>query len=532
MGVLLTKDVLDDIIKRRHKDGQTLSCEKIEGENYSRYYIWEKAKEYYGGWTNALIANGAPVNRKQLDVNQKDKLTKEDVIDELLNLGKSGHSMKIRDFDNLLKYGIRKYFGGYKNAKKELGIVQERDYTNLSRAKTKYTDQDIKQALLKCHVNGYTSKQVYAEIKQMVDVMNRRWGGLNKTCNHFGIPRFERESLVGKGRTWTPERIAKTLREVQEKGLPLSSNYLKENGYRSLVYAVKKYYGTWNEGLTTLGYEIHYETPQYDWTKDRVKEETLKALLDGERPYLSALSKRVRGYSSAVSRYFGSFDAVKEYCGICALSDKPNVVDDTPKTYRPNLSTKDGIKREIIRLDYIGCPLNYNAVDERRSYLLKRTREVFGSWRNAVEYAGIAYNEITVTDNTLSECGSEFEIVLGEILKELGVYFEKYAHDKYDPDFVLSDGYWIDAKLSEWTDVSETVKRYLPECNSLTIVYLQGRKSERYRGRKYKHKSMSVYVLTGKLPKAKEEHYNAKLREIEDKIKASKVGSHSHKETA
>ena len=380
-------------------------------------------------------------------------MTKEDIVNELLRLQSEGHSMKIADFDSRLKYGIQKYFGGYKNAKEQLNIGGKRNSKPLK---------------------------------------------------------------------WSHEKIVRTLTELKKQGKPLSSGYLRENGYRSLVDAIKRNYGTWNNGLKALGFEVYYETPNFDWTKESLKEAALTEIKNGCEPTFESLSSRIRGFGHAIRNHFGNYTSFKEYAGYCVIkTDKPSVEQEKDNTYRANLTTKEGIKREIIRLYYIGVPLNYSFIRESRSYLFDSAKELFGSWQNALEYSGFKYDDIKISDNIASECGEEFERILGEILRELGVSYKKYAHDRYNPDFVLDNNEWIDAKLSEWTDVSETAKRYLPECSSLTIVYLQGKKRDVIRGRKYKYRAVSVYLLTEKLPKEKRDYYNEKLNDIEKRISES-----------
>lgn len=445
-------------------------------------------------------------------MNTKDR-SKEYVVAEIRRLQSEGHSMKMNDFPRWLKYEISKHFGGWKNAQRELDIVPAK--REKYKTKSKYTDEYLQNLLNMCHELSYSSNQVYYEYPRECDAMQRRFGGLTKACEYFGMPKFKRVRRKGSGLKYTEERMRKELSKIKDRGQPLISNQLISNGYGNLVGAVKRHYGTWNNGLKALGFGVEYETPQLNWTKERVKYETLNAIKDGVEPTRTALGKHIRGYGNAVNKLFGSFDNVKEYCGISTIYDRPKEVDDSPRIYRARLTTRDGFKREIIRLYYTGCPLNYNAINERRRHLLDRARELFGTWRDALEYCGFNYDEIVASDNTLSECGEEFEEVLGEILTKLGAKFEKYDHDVLKPDFVLPNGTWIDAKLSEWTNVENTVKRYLPECKELIIVYLQGRKTSRERGYKYKHKALSAYLLTDKMPYDLRDYYNTRLSEIE-----------------
>jgi hypothetical protein len=449
-------------------------------------------------------------------------VTKQDVVDELMRLSDAGHSMKIGEFDNWLKYEIKKHFSGYKNAKKELLIQNKKIGNGRTSA---YTDDFIRGILLECHDNSMTLKEVYEEYGYLFDTLTRRYGGRKQAFEMLGIKEFPRNKRESAPIKWTEEVIIATLKKLQQEYGKLSSNHLKENGYSGFVSAVNKRYGSWNAGIAELGFVTYYETPQFDWSKDRIKHETLKAIESGTIPTQSAISKSVRGYKTAIRKYFGNFESVKEYCGFCNLADKPKLYSSVIKNYRPCLTNLEGIKREIIRLHYTGCPLNYGAIRRKKHHLLEAAKLMFGTWKNAVEYCGIIYDDISITTNTRSECGYEFEEILGEILAELSIDFKKYAHNFYDPDFVLPDGEWIDAKLSEWTKTEETVKRYFKHCEKLTIVYLIGKKATRMRGRKNRYKMMSVYEFTDRLPADRRDYFNRRLELIE--ANASELGSHS-----
>lgn len=139
---------------------------------------------------------------------------------------------------------------------------------------------------------------------------------------------------------------------------------------------------------------------------------------------------------------------------------------------------KRSIIAEIWRRYNDDLPLNYNAIHAEDDALRRRSTYLFGGWRYAVETAGFIYDKVRVDTDKASYFGHKFERLFGEILFELDISFEQYAHSKYCPDYVIDHGRWIDVKLSEWTITNrdcDTVGKYEPHCRSLTIVYLRGR---------------------------------------------------------
>src|SRR5690606_15087705 len=120
----------------------------------------------------------------------------------------------------------------------------------------------------------------------------------------------------------------------------------------------KRNYGTWNAGLVALGYEVAYKYRSSDdnSTKDEAKEKVLRALATGVKPTRRDLEDNVQGLKTSIKIHFGSIDSLKEYCGFCAISDRP-MTPKSSRKYCPRLTTADGIKREITRMWYIGVPL-------------------------------------------------------------------------------------------------------------------------------------------------------------------------------
>lgn len=56
--------------------------------------------------------------------------------------------------------------------------------------------------------------------------------------------------------------------------------------------------------------------------------------------------------------------------------------------------SRENIGLEILRLHQIGADLNYAAIAQEQVALLRAATRYFGSWRGAVEYAGLNYDDI------------------------------------------------------------------------------------------------------------------------------------------
>lgn len=440
-------------------------------------------------------------------------ISKDEVVAELERLQSEGHSMKVKDFDSRLYRGIQTHFGGYKNAKKELDIEQYHAFCN-------HTPEEMKTTLQKLSDEGLNSQEVRNHYPKLCQSIRSQIGGLNKACDYFGIQKFPPPSRKGQGVIYTEKDIRKDLEDVSNGTKIPSSRWLKSNGYYWLVSAVRRNYGSWNEGLTHFGYEPYYVAGKTDWTSEELIVKAKEEISKGCKPTVEELGKRIRGFRHQVTRLFGGYEEFRRQAGYSVISvDKPR--KRVSNKYRPDLQTEVGVIREITRLWYIGAPLNYYAIRKLRKHLLKASNVVFGSWELAVESSGISYATAKKSSNVLAEQGETFEGLLGEILTELNVTYTKYSHETLRPDFVLEGNCWVDAKLSEWTDCSEMLKKYLPECSELTVVYLRGRRRDRVAGTKYRHRKVSVYKLIEGLTEDRRKYYEDKLREIERQLEAT-----------
>lgn len=176
---------------------------------------------------------------------------------------------------------------------------------------------------------------------------------------------------------------------------------------------------------------------------------------------------------------------------------------------------KRSIIAEIWRRYNEGLPLNYNAIHAEDDSLRRRCTKLFGGYRYAVEAAGFTYSKVRIDTDKASYYGNLFENIVGELLTELSIEYEQYAHSKYNPDFVLSHGRWIDAKLSEWTVTNrdcDTIEKYEPICRSLTVIYLRGRENDRMITKKTRLIHVNKYVK--QLPRHRRGYFYARFEEI------------------
>src|SRR5699024_10413241 len=273
---------------------------------------------FYGGWADA--------RNEVVGVSKyghKPDMSKEEVIAELRRLQAQGHSMKSGDFEPWFYRRIVKAFGGYTQAKKELGITQNRKSGSGNKAREV---AEVLAKLRKVYPEIKTKGDYHSKARRVYDYSRRYYGDAYKI---FEIAGLEVPGSKKRERTptyWTDEKIRNELKLAVEKCGSTSSCKLRGEGYRRLVEAVIRRYSTWNAGLVALGYEVAYEyrDPSDNLTKEETKEKVLNALARGIKPTRGALEKEIKGLKRSIDANFGGIDELKKYCGFCAINDKPS----------------------------------------------------------------------------------------------------------------------------------------------------------------------------------------------------------------
>lgn len=495
-------------------------------------------------------------------------ITKQDVINELRRLQAEGHSMKINEFERWLQYEIKKYFGGWKQAKAELGIVSAKRKPG-GGPKPKWTTDVIIEILTECHRSGYTSKDVYAKHKQMCDALQRKYGGLNNACDTLGIPRFKRAEVNKRPSKWTKSRIDSEIKNLHEQQINVSSNNLRSKGYGGLLSAAKRVYGSWNNALKANGIEPVMELYRFkskEEVAEKYRQDKLKGVGYYDIDYHSYIDKFFGGVTN-IEKYLGIYEEPYEYkllkkseidekvydiinkeherinTKILDKYDKNIVysirkhygnitdyfsqldVDYYAKPYVPFRWDAENVKRQLMRWIREGKPVNYTYVAMKHNGIIVAARKFYGGWAELFEACGLNYDDYRTDTDMASFYGKQLEDIFAEILDTLHIKYEREPHiDNCRPDFVIGNE-WIDVKLSEWTihiSDCDTLKKYEPHCETLTIVFLRGNKQL---NKKITDKTRIVNIgfYIDQLPREKRGYFYGLLDKIERQLGEKEV---------
>jgi len=176
----------------------------------------------------------------------------------------------------------------------------------------------------------------------------------------------------------TKEDVLDFLRKNKDKDLSVSS-IRKINP--QIYYAGERIFGSWRQTISGAKLDYSKITKRHTWTKELVVQELLK--LPEEDLIDKNLRKKHSGLYTACLRLFGSRkDAI-----IAAGINYEDTLIQIPWTKSRVISA--------IQVFYLNnVPLNFKFISTYHSRLRKRAEKFFDSWGNAIEAAGLDYDEI------------------------------------------------------------------------------------------------------------------------------------------
>lgn len=217
------------------------------------------------------------------------------------------------------------------------------------------------------------------------------------SCKYFGSWKegiraceldYSKISLIKVPEPRTKESVIEKIKKMSMVGENLNSNFVQLKR-QALYGAAVRIFGSWETAITSSGLDysvIRKQRPFRRWGRNTVVKEIIsrkKRRLPISGGYVS---KTDRGLYQAARRNFGKkgWQEALRLSGFDPRMENPRVI-----------WTKERIISKINELKQINFPLNiYSMIRNNYFGLVNAGRKYFGSWRKAIEAAGIDYNEI------------------------------------------------------------------------------------------------------------------------------------------
>ncbi len=470
------KRIIDEILAL-HKAGEGLNAAHVKRVNPPLLAAVD-GKRYFNSWGEAVEAAG-------FDYNQIKKLRewdKEKIIPEILRLKKDNiplNSLYVsQNHTTLFVAACKKYhFGSWKNAIEAAGL----DYNKINKYidRTQWTKELILKEIKKLNSRGENLQ--YINIKEnfhaLCSAAVREFENWGNAVEAAGIDydkfRTRKEPLY-----WTKEKIVDEILELYEKGKDLSYSNMREK-YNPLVMAAVKprLFNGWRYAVDAAGInydEYRMRKPAGFWTKEKIIETIQELHKEGVDLSSSNISDKYSYLMIAANPdKLGSWKKAIEAAGLD--------YDDINK-YADRISwDKELIIKTIKDLNSQEIDLSSSYTQTYNNALISSAQNIFGSWENAIQSAGLDYNGIRKDIKTEFYKGKLLERYLEKIFKIIGIKVKTQKRFVFDnetciPDFVDSKtGEWIEVKLNSWNKgIEETAFKYLKYLDQLIIYYLSG----------------------------------------------------------
>ncbi len=205
------------------------------------------------------------------------------------------------------------HFGSWADAVNAAGV----DYASQVRRIPKWTKEKVITAIKEAHKNGadlswtnVTKDKKYSALAYAA-IRDSQFGSWDEALEAAGLDPAE----IRRYEAWDEDRIIRMIKERAKIGKPLNSKAMQDEDSK-LFNAALNYFGGWAKALKGAGINPAKVYKRRRWSTDIIKKE-IKAL-HRAGVHLAAPNMRENHSSlySAACKYFGSWTAAREACGI------------------------------------------------------------------------------------------------------------------------------------------------------------------------------------------------------------------------
>jgi hypothetical protein len=208
-------------------------------------------------------------------------------------------------------------------------------------------------------------------------------------CRHFGCWDAALKaagfdcSRIRLTRHWDRKSVIARIRARHRAGLPLGSTPVDKTE-SALTYAARQIFGRWRRAVEAAGYDYSRILGRRTWTRRTVVLELQRRARAGVNLGASVQLRSVdSGLHAAAFKRFGSWRAAIKATGL-----------DFSRVRRRRYWSPDRVIALIRARRRAGEPLNIKAVEKAHGTLVTQAFDHFGSWRKAIEAAGLDYSRI------------------------------------------------------------------------------------------------------------------------------------------
>jgi hypothetical protein len=194
---------------------------------------------------------------------------------------------------------------------------------------------------------------------------------------------------MAKRQRWSRERIVQEIRRLHARGIPLNMASVRRV-FPSLVATAcsRRYFGSWKAAIEAAGFDYDKVVRIKRWTPEEVLAEIRALYRQGADLRPSAVAKHHQTLLVAARKRFGTWAKAVKAAGIdyeaylrrqhqeWVEADKRYIIEEIRRLYREG------------RIDELSGAWRHHLT------LFRKARHRFGSWKAAIEAAGLNYEAI------------------------------------------------------------------------------------------------------------------------------------------
>jgi hypothetical protein len=324
--------------------------------------LYSALRSHFGGLAAAMKAAGIPMREQ--------RWSKEKVIEELRRRMENDEEIASGAVDAGLKSTAQRYFGGYREALEAAGL----DYTKIRKTE-KWDRQRILETLreLGAAKQKLKAARIKARSHGLYEAMIREFGTIGDAAKAAGV-RYEQP------RHWGPLEIFDELRERLRSRKSIAVTEMKERT-PALVTAATRVFGSYAQAVATLGLTYEQVRKTHEWSEERILSELRKLVESGVKPNATDLGRACPQLVAASYKYFGGPREALKAAGI------------EYQRRRPWSGAR--VAEKLRELASAGEDLSPLALRKKYGTLSNRAWRLCGSYRKAIEMAGLDYLEVT-----------------------------------------------------------------------------------------------------------------------------------------
>lgn len=254
-----SKEIVIETIKGMHNAGEELNSNYIQTE---RQRLYGAANKYFGSWQQAVAAAG--LDYRLLRKRTLKSWTKTAIVDEIIRRSGTGLSIRggdVTTLDRGLYQAARRHFG--KNGWAKARVLAGFDPIDPNPQKM-WDQEAVVEEILRLYHNGIplNTAALVGDFGYIRSAGEKYFGSWRKAVRAAGLNYSKIRKARRKG-WWTKPRILRALRNLERRGVRLSSKSIQRS-HGALFRATLIQYGAWSTAVEAAG--ISYQKHSRTWS--------------------------------------------------------------------------------------------------------------------------------------------------------------------------------------------------------------------------------------------------------------------------